>query len=74
MRLEAVTAIRNRLRRSTIADGDSIDATMRPGSTNSNGELTVATTIGDGDPDAVIRVWLGAGSVWVIVVNEEGTE
>ena len=56
-----------------FADGVPI-TNVRPGSTNSRGDLTVTTTIGEGTPDAVIRVWLGAGSVWVIVNNEEGTQ
>ena len=55
------------------ADGVPI-SNVRRGSPNSRGDLTVTTTIGEGTPDAVIRVWLGAGSVWVIVNNEEGTQ
>jgi hypothetical protein len=44
---------------------------VRASSTNSKGESTVAATIGEGDTDAVIRIWLGSGSVWVIN-NDEG--
>ncbi len=70
VRLESVTASGGVYVSYFEQGGDFIDSD-NPGTRKSDGVLTVSTTIGDGDPDAIVRVWLGAGSVWV-TVNEEG--
>jgi phage shock protein PspC (stress-responsive transcriptional regulator) len=69
VRLEAVTADGS-IVVEYIVDGQIVDSD-RPGASTREGDLAVATTIGDGEPDAVLHVWLGSGSVWV-QVNDEG--
>jgi phage shock protein PspC (stress-responsive transcriptional regulator) len=69
VRIEAVTASGGVFVQH-FADGSVVEDD-RLGFNYGEGESPVTTTIGEGEPDAIIHVWLGSGSVWVLV-NDEG--